>query len=468
MVRKQPPQRVKDILYPYQPDMAEMFQHEKSLIICKSRQTTASMIAGHFSYWLGGYGQPGGENILIVSKQERTAKNIIKKIKVIPPLLPEWLRPGIASQSQTHIEFSNGNLIECIASTPSGGRGDVLSCIIFDEFAHHPYADQNMAALVPTLDGQGHFIIISTGNGIANEFYSRWQGAKAGTNGFRPYFISWRQVPGRDEAWYEAEKKRLSLSDELMAQEHPDNDVEAFVKSGSSPFNVEWIAKQKAIAETRSFTPVADVPGRYVQLRGPEEGRQYAAGLDVAAGMNATKNPDQTCLWIADRSGNHVAEWTGKLRQSQAAPVIRQILSEYFDPFLVVEINAGGLGYIGALESLGYDNFYRYEKYHFNPQEKPSQELPDIGFPTGKASKAPLVRCLAEMIDSGDLYSDSVEYWDECSNFIQKTETQWQAGRGKDDRVMASALCAWGIRWYEEYEEDDSDYSLSSGDLVFE
>lgn len=55
----------------------------------------------------------------------------------------------------------------------------------------------------------GSIVVVSTPQGTANLYYRLWKDAIDGNNSFVPLKVNWREVPGRDESWYEETIKNI-------------------------------------------------------------------------------------------------------------------------------------------------------------------------------------------------------------------------------------------------------------------
>jgi hypothetical protein len=257
--------------------------------------------------------------------------------------------------------------------TPPHGRGRAATCVSLDEHAFHQAAEKNWAGIYPTLEGLGSCIIISTGNGIGNLFHDLWTKAKNQESGFMPVFIGWHAPAHRDEYWLARERADSPLSEEQFKQEYPPTDNEVFLKTGSCPFDTEWIMSR--LEELDKKPPQAQVTneGRTRIFLGYEPGRRYAAGLDCAQGLSQKGQPDRTSLKIADMMGRHVDSWDGRMELGQATLELYTLL-QAFNPYLCVGRNGAGAGMIAALQALGYTNLYRYQPWHAVPEDRRVEE----------------------------------------------------------------------------------------------
>lgn len=143
------------------------------------------------------------QTILIASKNNSHAIEIMDRIKYTYEELPMWLKPGVVVYNRHSITFDNGTVIKSESTTPKTGRGLAISKLYLDELAFiNPRIQGELwASLAPTLSTGGDFIISSTPNGDSELFATLWRGANAGLNGFTPFQIEWHQHPERDDSY---------------------------------------------------------------------------------------------------------------------------------------------------------------------------------------------------------------------------------------------------------------------------
>lgn len=146
------------------------------------------------------------KTVAILANNERTATDILRKLKEAYEQLPLWLQQGVSEGgwSKTTIKLENGCHVISGSTSSNGIRGRAISLLLLDEFAFVPnnIADEFIASVYPTIASgiTSQIIMVSTPKGI-NHFYNFWQKAVKGENNFIPVKINWWEVPGRDEEW---------------------------------------------------------------------------------------------------------------------------------------------------------------------------------------------------------------------------------------------------------------------------
>ena len=277
-------------LWPAQVRVVWMLMLERLVIILKARQLGISWLCCAYVLWRCLF-QPG-QVILLFSKGQDEADELLRRVKVLYERLPEWLlraTPPLAKDPTTSlIVWVNGSRVRSLPATRSAGRSFTASVVVLDEAAFLAWADQLFTALKPTIDAGGQLIILSTANGIGNLFHRLWIRAVAGLNGFKTIFLAWWCRPGRTLEWYHAQ---LAEYDDpaMVKQEYPSSANEAFLVSGRVRFQPEWIERQAA--NVQSGLPSRKLPKALQHIDGltvyalPRRGRRYVLGADVAEGL---------------------------------------------------------------------------------------------------------------------------------------------------------------------------------------
>lgn len=196
-------------LYPKQARLVKEMAKRKRLIVLATRQCGKSTSYSIYVLW---YCLTNTDkSILICANKFKTAKDILSRIKLGYEMLPAWLKPGIVTWNASSIEFSNGCKITAEATSQSSGRGGSINVLILDEFAFlSPGLEEGfMNSVFPVVSSSktSQIIVVSTPNGMDNEYYNMWNKATLNlqrnivSEGWYPYRIDWWDVPGRDEKW---------------------------------------------------------------------------------------------------------------------------------------------------------------------------------------------------------------------------------------------------------------------------
>lgn len=191
-------------LYPFQEELIDTIHNNRDVIVLASRQMGKTQTIAMYLLWYGMMAdKESPQTILIASKNNSHAIEIMDRIKYAYEELPMWLKPGVVVYNRHSITFDNGTVIKSESTTAKTGRGLSISKLYLDELAFiNPRIQGEMwASLAPTLSTGGDFIISSTPNGDTELFSTLWRGAMAGLNGFKSVIIEWHQHPERDDSY---------------------------------------------------------------------------------------------------------------------------------------------------------------------------------------------------------------------------------------------------------------------------
>lgn len=236
------------LLWPAQRDKLVPAIHEDDqLILLKTRRYGATLLVLHYFVWLAGYSREGNNMRLVaISNRQDNSKKLLTNAKGILRYLEEqapWLaipyganskdpktgRPGVDQNK----EFEIAQRSSSIAAYPpnEAARSDTISLLFLDEFARYEGSaspDRVMQAALPTVEGGGRVIIVSSSGGRFGKgapFARLWDGAVEGSNAFYPVFIARGDRPGRDEAWFQAQV--AALGEAMAKTEYPSSPEEA-------------------------------------------------------------------------------------------------------------------------------------------------------------------------------------------------------------------------------------------------
>ncbi len=179
-----------------------------------------STVSAAFLLWYGIFNFD--KTVLIASRANDHAMEMIERIRFAYENLPHWLKPGVRDDgwNKHTLGFDNGSRIMSTATAGNSGRGFSISLLYLDEFAFVApnIQDEFWTSISPTLATGGSCIMTSTPNGDMDIYAEIWRGAnipgsdphrKVGHNGFRPIRVHWDQPPGRDEKFKEDQIAKL-------------------------------------------------------------------------------------------------------------------------------------------------------------------------------------------------------------------------------------------------------------------
>ena len=321
------------------------------IIIFKSRQVyTTTTIAG-IANWLCTFFE--STKVLESSQKEDDANEILAKSKFINENHPDFLKLKLEPDQASLIGYpATHGRIRALPSTSGAGRSTDATMVFPDEWEFHDNADDNFAAIKPTIDKGGIFIGASTVDKTKmNSFPKKiWREAKNGENNFIPIFWDYFVVPSRsEETWREDTK---GLADWQKESEYPRSEEEAL----SSPKSTCYFNRD-AIAEMfkECQEPLEQRHGGLVRIyRNSVAGRKYIFAIDSSEGEY-----DPSASIVADWQTNEdVAVIHGKIPIDQLARIIFELYEEYNKAFIAVERNADGRRLIDKLLDMGVTNWY--------------------------------------------------------------------------------------------------------------
>lgn len=327
-----------------------VFQH-KQIIVLKSKQIGISWTLAALALW---WCYKTGGNVVMISKGESEAVELLRKAKFIYSQLPKYLQLETLQAGAEQISFkSKLSRIHTLPSTEYAGVGETASLVIWDENEFHPNDKENWAHLKPTIDAGAHGIVVSTADPttIDSHFKILWREARAGNNNFYPIFIPWDAVPNRDEEWLERVKRDYYLEWQFRA-DYPASEEEALSPIlGRTVFDTATLLKlqAEALKEEEIRQGVIHIYHR------PKVGVQYIAGVDMAEGRGG----DYSVLWLEGRDGLSrelvVVIHSNDILIDTFAVMSYELLKEYYFPRIVGGASPYEAAFYAALIAHGYD-----------------------------------------------------------------------------------------------------------------
>ncbi len=421
---------------------------EKQLIEwLKSRQVGASWLIASYAYWFARF--HNGAKIILISKGETEAIELLNKCYMIHKYLPDYMQLKLDPRSLTEMGFPiMDSSIRVLAATKTAGVSFTASILVFDEWQDHPYASDNYFAAKPTIDAGGQLIAIYTQSGETLDTFANtnYQDAIEGRNNFAPIFTGWMEVPGRDNEWYEYIKRNVpkdklgTLTPEVyMQRNYPATIEEAMMPLQTvAAFNLENIVSM--MADTRNPIEIVrdgidtNIVHIYMDFH---IGDYFISATDTSHGVG--KDFSVTVVMNV-RTGNVVADILNNLIPPEELALHSVRLLDIFkNPLWWIESNDYGGVTISASQVLGYKNFgYSNEK-----KER-------IGFDTKEDTRRLLWSSLIPAMDNRmiRIYNkDGLrQFQDIIRNAKKEGRIEAMAGR-HDDYPMAV-----GIAWYKKDE----------------
>lgn len=439
-------------VYDSQREILELWASGAHALHLKARQLGFSTSVGFFAWWRAYFNED--VKVLLLSKGEREATELLDKVKFGLERLPDWLKdrgPKVSNWTQTKITFDNGSEIVSLPSANNPARGFTGALVVVDEWAFLLNGEEAWASIEPTADIGGQIIGLSTANGVGNIFHTLWKNATTKRSMFVPKFYPWNAVPSRDQDWYH--RKADNLLPWQLHQEYPTTAEEAFIKSGASVFDVSKILELPVDAPVRyslenaGTGDVALVPHSEGPVRiwtEPEKNRTYVLGVDIAEGL---VHGDYSSVHVIDyQTREIVAAWHGHIPADLFAREIHGLGTIYNTALAGIEANNHGLTTITMLRQLRYNRIWR--RRTINKVTK--AVTMDFGFRTTRTTKAPLIdglgAWLRETNDDAPKNLHDEDLQQELITFVRKDNGS-MAGSPHDDRVMSVALAVMMLEY---------------------
>ncbi len=188
-------------LYDFQEELVRTCHEKKRVISLISRQMGKTQTISMYLLWYAMFHKD--KLVVIASKNNGHAMEIMDRIRYAYEEMPNWLKAGCKYYNKHSIEFDNGSRIKSEATTEKTGRGLAVAKLYLDElaFISHRIQTAMWRSLAPTLATGGEAIISSTPNGDTDLFATLWRQANSGENDFTPLYYPWNLHPERDEAY---------------------------------------------------------------------------------------------------------------------------------------------------------------------------------------------------------------------------------------------------------------------------
>jgi len=420
--------------YDYQIEMLQAMQNEKYCIFATSRQAGKSTVTCGFILWYIIFHD--NKNVALLANKAETAREILSKIQLAYQHLPKWLQQGVLEWNKGSFHLENNSQVLATATSSDNIRGFSINLLFIDEAAFVGNWDEFFTSVYPTISSgkTTKVVLVSTPSGL-NHFYSIWQNAISGKNGYKPIMVRWDRVPGRDEEWLKNTLAGLNFDQEKFDQE----------------FNVSFIGSSSTLIsgwklkELVQQIPVFAKDGlsKYEQ---PIPGHAYTIIVDVSRG----KGLDYSAFQVIDVTSmpyKQVCTYRNNLiAPIDYASIVHQVGKAYNGASILVEINDIG-------EQVSSSLHYDFEYENILSTESAGRagkrisggfgKNVDMGIRTTKSVKAVGCSILKLLIEQNQLIINDFETISELSTFSRKG-VSFEAEPGKhDDLVMGLVLFAW-------------------------
>jgi len=275
------------ILWPAQVSVLEDLEKHPLNVILKARQLGMTWLILCYILWRMLY-RPVF-TALLFSRRETEAIYLLgqQRLRGIYNRLPKWMKSRqVVTDSSHEWILSNGSVAYGFPTT--AGDSYTAGFAFVDEADLVPDLNRLMNAVKPTIDGGGSMVLLSRADKTVpnSEFKRIYRGARQGANGWNAVFLPWYTRPGRDEEWYDRQRKdilsRTGALDDLY-QQYPATEEEALMPPTlDRRIPYAWLAKCIDVIPGIE-NPGLSLPGMRV-FREPEYTQEYVIGVDPAEG----------------------------------------------------------------------------------------------------------------------------------------------------------------------------------------
>lgn len=420
-------------LYDCQKKKVEVITNNRKVILMEGRQqgktVTAAACILHYTLF------ETDKTVAIMANKSAAAREVLSRYQIMYENLPIWMQQGVKTWNKGDVELENNSRVFTSATTTSGIRGKSVNWLYIDEAAIIPnnIADEFFASVYPTISAGETTKILLTSTPLGyNHFWKFWNEAEEKINGFVNHFIPYWEIPGRDEAWAEQQKRllgELKYTQEVLCE---------FLGSSNT------LIAASTIGRLSSKVPEYQNNGLDI-YEPPEEKRYYVLTCDVARGIGG----DYSAFMVFDVT-EMPYKVVAKYRDNKIAPmlfpdIIGKVGKDYNDAYVLVENNDLGQQVVDILhQEIEYDNIFstvtEKNRQYISPGFGRSTRL---GVNTSKQVKRQGCFTFKSLLEEQKLLLFDAETIHEISTFIEKGNT-YQADEGyHDDLVMCLVLFGW-------------------------
>ena len=424
-------------LYPFQERIVEELENNRFNILRKFRQAGCTTIASAYALWMAVFKRD--QAIVILSKGDTEATEVLDRIKVMYEELPGFLQPGISEDNKHTLKLKNRSVIKSRPSGKQSGRSLAGSFLIIDEAAFVESIDTIWAAVYPIISTGGRAFILSTVNGLGNWFYETYTKAIANANSFNAIDIKWKEHP---EYFRNSDYDHLY---EEMERRNPPLHIEDWEKITKSNMpRKQWLQEYECeflgtgdtfidglilgeLSEKVSEEYYTKYNNRMRVWKDPEPFYEYIIGVDTALG----RDRDYSAAQIVNLyNGEVVAEfYSNKTPIDEFSTILHKEGLYYNVANMVVERNTVGNHVLDLL----------YNKFEYENVWHDANGLP--GFQVTLKNRETLLSEFEENIRTNVLKINSQRTLNELNTFVITNSGKISADKGNhDDLIMSLTL----------------------------
>jgi hypothetical protein len=436
-------------LYDCQKRKVDVILNNRKVILMEGRQQGKTITSAACILWYTLFQQ--NKTVAILANKSSAAREVLYRYELMYESLPIWMQQGVKVYNKGDLELENGSRVFTAATSSSGIRGKSVNWLYIDEAAIIPnnVAEEFFTSVYPTISsGQTTKILLTSTPLGYNHFWKFWNEAEQGLNGFTPLFISYKEIPGRDDKW--AAEQRAMLGELKFNQEV----LCTFLGSSNT------LVSPDAIGKMSTKQPIYSKDGLDIYEE-PEEDHVYMLVADTSRGVGG-----DYCAFVVMDITSYPHKVIAKYRNNKVSPlvfpnIIAKVAKDYNRAYCLIEINDNGQQ---VADSLYID--MEYENVFFVGSNSKTGQFLSGGFSQGATlgvRTTKLVKrlgCTAfkSLVESTKLLIHDVEIISEISTFIE-VRGSFKADEGyHDDLVMCLVLYAWATN--EAFFKDLTDTNL--------
>lgn len=426
-------------LYDFQEKtLTALVEHDFNIIL-KSRQMGISTLTAAYSLWLMVFHKD--KNVLCISINQETSKEIVTRVRFANDNLPSWLKVKEQEDNRLSLRLTNGSQIKAVSSAGTSGRSSALSLLIIDEAAFIDNITEIWLSAQYTLSTGGRAIMLSTPNGVGNFFHQTWIKAEAKENEFNTIKLPWHLHPERDQSWRD---KQTELSGVKGAAQECDCD---FATTGNGIVDAVTIDFYKQ-SKVKDPIEMRGIDHGYWIWEYPDYSRNYIVSADVARGDGG----DYSAFQVIDvESMAQVAEYKGLIGTKDYGNMLVTVATDYNNALLIVENANIGWAVLQQIIDRQYPNtFYSSADLQYVDVERQltnkinrDEKKMVPGFTNSQKTRPLLISKLESYFRERSVEVRSLRFMDELAVFIWDGNKVAAMKGYNDDLVMAMSIGLW-------------------------
>jgi hypothetical protein len=435
--------------YDNQLDLVQKIFWNQHVASIKSRQIGATWIVLCVFLWLMLFFPRRA--ILLLSKGEEEAKELMWRLKGIYDHLPEWMKvEKFEKDSKLEWELSNGSRAKSVSTR--GGDSMTFTDALIDEadliYRSATSLSQVLLNVSPTVGMKGRLVMISKSDKKRpnSTFKAIVRDAMKGASKYVFSFIPWYVNPERTADWYESERRAsLAIDDteDHLWESYPSNPLEALAPQSSDkrlPFN--WL-RNCFNEESQPLYRIIKDETEYDGYEGPqidglviwkipELNGSYVVLIDPAEG---TPTSNDTAIMVMDViTKEEVATYAGKLDPISSGMRADQLAQYYNRAPIMFEANNHGALLGNWLQENASVTLLR----GWSPSSSTRSSKAKLGWKTNMPSKIIMFDQTAKSLHLQDCIINDQRTYHQLSS-IEKTTLKAPQG-DPDDLAIVFAL----------------------------